>query len=373
MKFLIPLLLLPFISFTQSQHQEIDVRSYALDISVNDSSNVIFGKNEVVVQFDKANAKELILDLVQPNDENKGMLVTSLRQDNKQVQFKQVNNQLIIELNTIPSNKKSTFDIGYHGIPTDGLVISENKFGVRTFFGDNWPNRAHHWFPCIDHPSDKATVSFKVTHPDEYTCVANGKFISRIPLKTGMTLTTYKSDYELPTKVTVFGLADLVSDTLSHPTNLEHVNFVYPQNKDAGFKDMNVAKDPLLFFETNIAAYPFEKLFNVQSTTRYGGMENAGCIFYDENAVTGEQGMENLIAHEIAHQWFGNSASEADWSHLWLSEGFATYFTNLHLEQKYGRAKMNEQLIKDRNRVIRFRQMVELPLKDTLTDEPLKM
>jgi len=80
----------------------------------------------------------------------------------------------------------------------------------------------------------------------------------------------------------------------------------------------------LQFFVDYIAPYEYERLTNVQSTTRFGGMENAGCIFYDENSITGTRSSESLLAHEIVHQWFGNSASEKDWPHLWLSEGFAT-------------------------------------------------
>ena len=64
--------------------------------------------------------------------------------------------------------------ITYSGIPADGLIISTNKFGHRTFFGDNWPNRAHNWLPCVDEPADKATVDFMVTAPDHYQVVANG-------------------------------------------------------------------------------------------------------------------------------------------------------------------------------------------------------
>ncbi|MCH2230239.1 MAG: M1 family metallopeptidase [Crocinitomicaceae bacterium] len=367
------LTLIPFFGLSQSHLQKLDVIDYTIAIEVKDSDNNINASSSILIKFDQDQPNQVSFDLVQLNELGLGMQVSGVYQDNDAVQFKQKNDELIIQMNTLPSNKQCTFKIDYSGTPIDGLVIGKNKFGNRTFFGDNWPNRAHHWFPCVDHPSEKATISFHITHPDHYTCISNGALEAVTRLKSGSTLTSYKSMHPLPTKVMVFGLAKLESDTLVHLNNLKHVNFVYPENKTEGFKDMAVAKDPLLFFESNIAPYPYEKLFNVQSTTRYGGMENAGCIFYDENAVTGNEKMENLIAHEIAHQWFGNSVSEADWSHLWLSEGFATYFTNLHIEHKYGRDKMNEQLVKDRNRVIGFRKMIELPLKDTLTQEPLKM
>jgi aminopeptidase N len=127
------------------------------------------------------------------------------------------------------------------------------------------------------------------------------------------------------------------------------------------------------FFEHKISDYPYEKLANVQSTTRYGGMENAGCIFYSERAITGENRMEELIAHEIAHQWFGNSATESDWEHLWLSEGFATYFTNLYVQYNYGEERFTEMLKKDRKSVLQFYQQNKLPLIDTISTDLLFM
>ncbi len=371
MKFLL-FILFPGILFAQ-QKQSFDILDYDIAIEVSDSSDNIIGRNSIEIKFFSIDDSPITLDLVQLDTLGKGMLVSNIIQEGKAINFKHENNKLIIDVTKPLSEATSTIEVYYSGVPADGLIISENKFGNRTFFGDNWPNRASHWFPCIDHPSEKATVSFAITHPDEYTCVSNGELQSTTPLKSGKTLTKYSSKYSLPTKVMVFGLATLVSDKMKHPDNLEHVNFVFPENDIAGFIDMSVAPDPLDFFESHIASYPFEKLYNVQSTTRYGGMENAGCIFYDENAITGDGQMENLIAHEIAHQWFGNSATEADWSHLWLSEGFATYMTNLHIEHKYGRDKMNEQLIKDRNRVIRFHQVVQIPLKDTISTDPRRM
>src|SRR5258707_12509399 len=84
-----------------------------------------------------------------------------------------------------------------------------------------------------------------------------------------------------------------------------------------------------------IGPYPFEKEGNVQSKTRFGGLENASAIFYYENSV-GSADIESLMAHEIAHQWFGDAATESQWKDLWLSEGFATYMTLCYLENSYG-------------------------------------
>ncbi|MDL5050111.1 M1 family aminopeptidase [Oscillatoria amoena NRMC-F 0135] len=101
-------------------------------------------------------------------------------------------------------------------------------------------------------------------------------------------------------------------------------------------------------------------------------MENAGNIFYYENSVTGKGEIENLIAHEIAHQWFGNSASEKDWHHVWLSEGFATYFTLVYNEFTYGPDKLMEGLLKDRAIVINHCTRAPAPVIDTrITEYPM--
>lgn len=347
--------------------QNIDVQKYHLDILVTDESNSITVQEKVQILFTKT-SNNFTLDLTSQDNEGLGMLVSSVKENDIETSFSQAGEKLIIQTEKGFESNVNMYTIEYSGIPTDGLVIGENKYGSRTMFGDNWPNRAHNWFACVDHPSDKAAIHYTITAPKKYQCVANGKLIQSIEVGKAQNKFIFDSDILLPTKVMVIGLAELKFEEMDFP-GLTVVNAVYPQDEKNGFSDMKNAAYPLEFFIENIGQYPFEELYNVQSTTRFGGMENAGCIFYDENAITGKGSMDDLLAHEIAHQWFGNSVTETGWEHLWLSEGFATYFTNLNIENRYGRDKMNMQLTKDRNKVIGFSKNALLPIVDTLTTD----
>ena len=130
--------------------------------------------------------------------------------------------------------------------------------------------------------------------------------------------------------------------------------WVYPQEREPGFADFRVAMRPMELFSWRVGPYAYEKLANVQSKTRYGGMENASVIFYREGVVTGKGANEGLFAHEIAHQWFGDSVTESDWDHTWLSEGFATYLTHVYREYTGGRDAMTRGLRRDRDEVVAY-------------------
>lgn len=355
--------------FSQNQRNIIDVLEYRVYIDVFEEHDTIEVDEQIKLKLLQP-VDSFYLDL-HSEREGKGMnvkaLYTTVNSTNyESAEFTHRNDRLWIPAKTLPLNEMITIELGFSGIPETGMIIGENKFGQRTFFGDNWPNRAHHWFACVDHPSDKAKMSFRVDHPKKYDVIATGE-----KLLSGYSGTTnwvyYASKYDLPTKVMVVGVAEFDRELIFHDHSglFEMRAWVYEDDAENGFKDMAVAADVVNYFVKEIGPYPFEKLDHVQSTTQFGGMENAGNIFYDENAVTGEGKMEALIAHEVAHQWFGNSASEADWQHLWLSEGFATYFTDLYWENKYGTAAMNERLINERNRVIKFSKTYNHPVVDT--------
>ena len=360
-----------FLCFGQQKYpkQPANALKYIIDIQVNDEDNKIKVTENIHVQFSET-IDTFFLDLTNMNGGTTGMNVSRVLEQGYPVSFFHKNNRLGILVVTPPKNTNYLdFQIEFEGIPSDGLIIGKNKFNERTFFGDNWPQRAHNWFACIDHPSDKAYVRFKISAPSNYQVIANGKYFGSTQDVNNPLISkhTFETSKPIPTKVMVIGIANFEIEKSKYDTNLETSLWVYPKDFLNGKKDF-ILKDSILnFYEKNIGNFPFEKLAHVQSTTMYGGMENASCIFYDENAIKGESNINDLIAHEIVHQWFGNSASEKEWSDLWLSEGFATYLTNLYIEEKSGVNVFKEQLLKDKKRVIAFSHKTLPPLKDTLT------
>jgi aminopeptidase N len=338
MKKILSLIVLCLISVSlfAQKHQErferIDVLHYRFEIQLNDVSNKISGLAHVTIRFKKA-TDEFSLDLVNLDAEGLGIKILTVVENNRRVTYKHEGNKINIKTSA-DAGKLITYTIAYEGIPKTGLIISKNKFGDRTFFGDNYPDRGQHWLPIVDHPSDKATVEWIVTAPSHYQVVGNGKLVELTNINDTLTLTHWKTEVALPTKVMVIGVARFAIQNVADVYGTTVSSWIYPQDREKGFYDYAPAAPILDWFINHVGPYPFAKLANVQSKTQFGGMENAGNIFYSENSVTGNREIEGLLAHEIAHQWFGNSASEGNWHHAWLSEGFATYFTIIYMEQK---------------------------------------
>jgi len=340
----------------------IDVQHYNFALQLTDVDNNIKGQATVDVKFLK-NASAFSLDMVKKNSEGKGMLVSSVTENGKRLKFVQDTGVVKIYTNT-KANSRHSYKISYAGIPADGLIISTNHFGHRTFFGDNWPNRAHNWLPCVDVPADKASVDFVVTAPGHYQVVSNGLKIKEQQLPNHLKLTHWHEAVVVPTKVMVIGVAAFAIDHQGDVGNIPVYTYVFPESKEAGFKSYAVAKDILPFFIKHVGPFSYEKLANVQSKTIFGGMENASAIFYFEESVTTPD-IEELMAHEIAHQWFGDGASEKSFWHLWLSEGFATYMTNLYLENKYGADTLKKRMLADRKKVLGFEKERLTPVVDS--------
>ena len=356
-KHILTIMMIAFVGLTAfgqdsyPRNSSIDIINYNFQIEISDENDTIKGLATLSVEV-KESFLELALDLHSVNSDGRGMLVTQVKLNSKEIDFEQQGEQLIIKQSV--EKGKVEYEIAYLGVPIDGLIISKNKHGDRTFFCDNWPNRAHHYLPLIDHPTEKATSSFTIIGPSKYQVVSNGVWSESIDLQNGMRKTTWISSEELPTKVMVFGVAEFAVQRSGQANNIPVYAWVYPQEQENGFYDYGLAVEILEWFEQKIAPYPYQQLSNVQSKTRYGGMENAGCIFYHENSIDGNRGSEDLFAHEIAHQWFGNSASEADWHHVWLSEGFATYLTEVYKQETKGEEAFQSGMQKAKERILAF-------------------
>lgn len=362
-------LLLSLTSAAQNKNvyePSMDVQHYDFTLEVSDDNDELKGIATTTVKF-MQEVGEISFDLTAKNESGKGMEVTGVKENGQPSQF--IHNVLRLKIllhKLSTAGETRIFEISYHGIPTDGLVFSRNKFKQRTIFGDNWPNRAHNWLPCVDHLSDKASVDFKVTAPEHYKVISNGILIEETTLEGHLKFTHWQETVALPTKVMVIGLADFAVNYAGNVDCIPVSSWVFPADKKNGFYDYAQALDILPFFIKYIGPYAYKKLANVEAITIFGGMENASAIFYNEESIKGTPGSsDGLMAHEIAHQWFGNSATESGWQHVWLSEGFATEMSHLYLEHKYGKDTLIAMMKADRHDVIAFSKQRHTPIVDT--------
>jgi aminopeptidase N len=327
---------------TYPRNYAIDVLHYRFEVAVNDNNNEIIGKASISIQFKKSNIKQFRLDLMNQTEKRKGkgMLVQSISSNHQTLNFTHVGDSLMIQL-AKPSTVDTviTFEIQYKGIPEEGLRIIANKFGDRTFFSENWPNKTRHWLPSIDHPYDKATSEFIVTAPSKYQVISNGLLMEESVLGNNTKLTHWKQSVPVSCWLFVLGIAEFAVQQVDQFNGKAIQTWVYPQDREAGFADFaEPTKQVLAFYSDYVGPFAYEKLANVQSTVSGGGMETSSAIYYAEKLITGkkEVRLRNVVIHEIAHQWFGNAVTESTWDDAWLSEGLTTFFTLLFIEHAYG-------------------------------------
>lgn len=338
------LMLSAFVSLadTYPKNPKIDVLNYIFRIALSDNTDAIQVAATVDVRYVGEGVEILRLDLIKASAAfgNKGMTVSKVESNGNALNFTHEGAELRIKLPS-PSkiNQRSAYTITYSGIPASGLKIANNKYGERTFFSDNWPDKGRHWLSMVDHPYDKAMCEFIVTAPAHYQVVSNGLRIEETDLPEGMRLTHWKQSVPIASWLYVLGVARFAVQYVDQFDHKSIETWVYHQDRDAGFYDFAVpSKQVLEFYSNYIGPFVYEKLANIQSNSVSGGMEAASAILYSENSVVGDRNerWRNVIIHEIAHQWFGNSVTEYDWDDVWLSEGFATYFTLLFIEHAYG-------------------------------------
>ncbi len=216
-------------------------------------------------------------------------------------------------------------DVGFEELTAGALVAGQ-------------PNGAASWFPCDDHPSSKASYRIAVSTENPYYAVANGKLASK---RTRAAMTTWTFEQAEPTSTYLITLQIGEYQTHRLAKTPVPMNAVLPPRLRATF-DHDFGRQPQMMklFVKLFGPYPFSTGYTVVVTDDdlEIPLEAQGLSIFGANHCDGERGAERLIAHELAHQWFGNSVTARRWRHIWLHEGFACYAEWLWSEDSGGRS-----------------------------------
>ena len=274
------------------------------------------------------------------------------------------------------AGREVTTALSYHGVPRDGLVIRGRETS-RTIFADNWPDRARYWLASNDHPRDKASVSWGIRAPAGFTVVATGSLVGVDTLPEGVLRHRFLNPEPVPVYTMVVGMGVLTTTPLSRlPCDTECVPvtlWTRPEDTQQALDGPFArAGDMIPVFARMFGPFPYRELRHVQSTTIFGGMENATAIFYSGNAIHENRLSEGTVAHETAHQWFGDAVTQSSWHDIWLSEGFATYGAVLWAEHTGGDSARAARMRGARDAVVAS-PVVDRPIIDTSVTDRLRL
>ena len=339
---------------TYPRQPAVDAEHYVFRLTLlTTDSNEIEGEATVRLHVATNGASEALLDLTSRTPEGKGMTVTRVTSNGQPVSFTHEHDRLRLPL---PAGAKAgddvTFDIAYHGEPANGLRLLNNIHGERTAFSENWFHNARQWLPTIDHIGDKATVEFIVTTKAEYQVISNGLLMDQVDLPGSLRRSHWSQDVAVSPWLYSLGIAHFVVHYEAPVKGIQLSFWAFPQDTDKGLKALERdARRAFEFFSENVGPYAYQKLAHVEAAGMGGGTEHATNIFYGEKSVTAGSAP---VVHETAHQWFGDAVTESDWNDVWLSEGFATYFTLLYTEHAAGRDAFVDGLRRSRDRVLQL-------------------
>lgn len=270
----------------------------------------------------------------------------------------------ILFKNPIPIGKKISLKISYAAKPKDGLFFRTPSLGYKQEDTQLWtqgePMSHRHWFPSHDFPNERMKTEIICHVPSDMTVLSNGKLINKeLDEAKGVASFHWSQD-----KPHVNYLVSLVAGYFAFEEDVYKdiplAFYVPPSEKNQINNSFQDTKAIMEFFEREIGfSYPWDKYYNVCAIDyMFGGMENTSLttltvrtLFTDE--FENLKSSRSLDAHELAHQWFGDLVTCKDWSHLWLNEGFATYYSILFDKEKMGEDYFRYQLFRNAENICR--------------------
>jgi aminopeptidase N len=311
-----------------------DVSHYALGISWNEGSGAIDGVTTIDAQATQA-LSSFSLDLA-------GLEVRRVEVDNRVAATSRDGNELVITPDR-PLVEDADFQVvvEYGGVPHP-LSIGPDLFDLgwirsgRGAFVTSEPGGAASFFPANDHPSDKATYSFEITVADDLEVAANGSLSGKRP-GAGATTWLYEAKDPMASYLVQVAIGDFTFVESDGPAGVHMRSALASSLADVAADDVAPLAGMIDVFDDLFGPYPFDSygLLVVDQPLGFA-LETQTLSIFGSDAVGSARPDETFLAHELAHQWFGDSVSIGQWQDIWLNEGFATYAEWLWLEHRGG-------------------------------------
>ncbi|GAB4037972.1 M1 family aminopeptidase [Spirosoma jeollabukense] len=317
----------------------IDVTYYGLDLRLTHTPNSLRGAATITLKSITPGLTSFFLDLNSTTaTTGEGLHVDSVKVGNQKVTFQHAQNKLTITLPQSLSNGQSlTLTVFYQGVPNSSAQGSF-RFGRHennaepAIWSLSEPYGAPDWFPCKDTPADKADSSaVRITAPARFVSVSNGKLVSTTDNPDGTRTYSWKNSYPIAQYLISIAMSNYEQfDTpFTYGTQTMPVtHYIYPEILPQVHSNLSLTPTMLSLFSDRFGPYPFlrEKYGHAQFGEG-GGMEHQTISSMVVGALT-----PTTIAHELAHQWFGDKITCRDWQNIWLNEGFASYAEAIYIE-----------------------------------------
>lgn len=233
-------------------------------------------------------------------------------------------------------------EVAYEGTVTRGLYWPVYAESPSTFTFSE-PEDARYWFPCHDVPWDKATADLVITVPPGHVAASNGVLVAEEPASGGRRTFHWREQHPIATYLIAVAVAPYAVLHDDRVPGVPIVHFVYRPDSAAGRRAFDTTPAMLEFFADRFGPYPFDK-YGHAGALFPGGMEHQSLSLVTENAVRDSAAWQWLLAHELAHQWWGDAVTPRDWRHIWLNEGFATYADALWREHTQGADSLRSRM-----------------------------